>query len=111
MLLPKRRGKRFLGAQTLAMKKNENSFNSKWDGPGTPGNEGPVELAESPGEILGPALRPHRAAFRLHDDGNANFRTRTDRSEEHTSELQSHHDLVCRLLLEKKKNKNQTKHK
>src|SRR5437773_7582322 len=25
-----------------------------------------------------------------------------DRSEEHTSELQSHHDLVCRLLLEKK---------
>src|SRR5476649_1489533 len=28
-----------------------------------------------------------------------------DRSEEHTSELQSHSDLVCRLLLEKKKNK------
>src|SRR5437773_9683617 len=27
----------------------------------------------------------------------------TNRSEEHTSELQSHHDLVCRLLLEKKK--------
>jgi len=26
-------------------------------------------------------------------------------SEEHTSELQSHHDLVCRLLLEKKKHK------
>src|SRR5437773_5909987 len=26
-----------------------------------------------------------------------------DRSEEHTSELQSHHDLVCRLRLEKKK--------
>src|SRR5437667_4251741 len=25
------------------------------------------------------------------------------RSEDHTSELQSHHDLVCRLLLEKKK--------
>src|SRR5437773_3836244 len=27
---------------------------------------------------------------------------RTLESEEHTSELQSHHDLVCRLLLEKK---------
>src|SRR5438034_6044558 len=27
----------------------------------------------------------------------------THRSEEHTSELQSHSDLVCRLLLEKKK--------
>src|SRR5437667_6861703 len=30
------------------------------------------------------------------------------RSEEHTSELQSHHDLVCRLLLEKKKQTTQT---
>src|SRR5260221_10988593 len=28
---------------------------------------------------------------------------RLSRSEEHTSELQSHSDLVCRLLLEKKK--------
>src|SRR5438132_7576453 len=28
---------------------------------------------------------------------------RAERSEEHTSELQSHSDLVCRLLLEKKK--------
>src|SRR5437773_2172045 len=33
------------------------------------------------------------------------------RSEEHTSELQSHHDLVCRLLLEKKKKKNKKKTK
>src|SRR5690242_21864971 len=31
-----------------------------------------------------------------------------DRSEEHTSELQSHVNLVCRLLLEKKKKKNNT---
>src|SRR5438034_2976608 len=30
------------------------------------------------------------------------------RSEEHTSELQSHSDLVCRLLLEKKKNRHLT---
>src|SRR5437773_6238657 len=34
-------------------------------------------------------------------------RYQQDRSEEHTSELQSHHDLVCRLLLEKKKKKTQ----
>src|SRR5215204_7764435 len=34
------------------------------------------------------------------------------RSEEHTSELQSHSDLVCRLLLEKKKkNKKAPSHK
>src|SRR5690242_21629007 len=33
-------------------------------------------------------------------------RARDGRSEEHTSELQSHVNLVCRLLLEKKKKKN-----
>src|SRR5438132_10280420 len=32
-------------------------------------------------------------------------RRTVSRSEEHTSELQSHSDLVCRLLLEKKKKK------
>src|SRR5438132_4887162 len=30
------------------------------------------------------------------------------RSEEHTSELQSHSDLVCRLLLEKKKTRHES---
>src|SRR5438034_8029519 len=40
------------------------------------------------------AVRPRRAA--REDPARA-------RSEEHTSELQSHSDLVCRLLLEKKK--------
>src|SRR5699024_11550357 len=34
---------------------------------------------------------------------------RIDRSEEHTSELQSRFDLVCRLLLEKKKDKRRDK--
>src|SRR5207248_11785055 len=33
----------------------------------------------------------------------AKFYSLTRRSEEHTSELQSPYDLVCRLLLEKKK--------
>src|SRR5438034_8737023 len=36
-------------------------------------------------------------------------RLENDRSEEHTSELQSHSDLVCRLLLEKKKKKKKKK--
>src|SRR5438094_9484664 len=58
-----------------------------------------------------------RQAFRSHDDlrqlsdlfgrciveSGANA-CRQWRSEEHTSELQSPYDLVCRLLLEKKKN-------
>src|SRR5260221_3965383 len=33
----------------------------------------------------------------------AHYEIAVPRSEEHTSELQSHSDLVCRLLLEKKK--------
>src|SRR5437667_4389098 len=37
------------------------------------------------------------------DAGGLRRRAVRPRSEEHTSELQSHHDLVCRLLLEKKK--------
>src|SRR2546430_10817876 len=34
---------------------------------------------------------------------------RARRSEEHTSELQSQSNLVCRLLLEKKKNRDRTR--
>src|SRR5260221_1410025 len=40
----------------------------------------------------------HRSQYRIMLQ-----RSRQLRSEEHTSELQSHSDLVCRLLLEKKK--------
>src|SRR5438477_1640728 len=36
-------------------------------------------------------------------DGGGGSSFRSPRSEEHTSELQSHVNLVCRLLLEKKK--------
>src|SRR5260370_13565769 len=38
-----------------------------------------------------------------HTRGSARARKPRHRSEEHTSELQSHLNLVCRLLLEKKK--------
>src|SRR5207248_10767731 len=44
--------------------------------------------------------RPDAEGRALHPDGS-----RLLRSEEHTSELQSPYDLVCRLLLEKKKTK------
>src|SRR5438034_5844038 len=44
---------------------------------------------------------------RLTTAGRAGDEHHPVRSEEHTSELQSHSDLVCRLLLEKKK-KNKT---
>src|SRR5206468_4631783 len=49
---------------------------------------------------------PHPPVRRLHLPAAALQRgpRASDRSEEHTSELQSRSDLVCRLLLEKKKN-------
>src|SRR5215211_1219730 len=45
---------------------------------------------------------PSSSAWRV-SWGPAAARDPPARSEEHTSELQSHSDLVCRLLLEKKK--------
>src|SRR5476649_3035682 len=55
-------------------------------------------------------LFPYTTLFRSHplrllprDGDPRRRRVRGPRSEEHTSELQSHSDLVCRLLLEKKK--------
>src|SRR5882762_10831278 len=59
-------------------------------------------------------LFPYTTLFRSHPRRGAHGRAdrgvpparRVARSEEHTSELQSHLNLVCRLLLEKKKKKN-----
>src|SRR5690349_23761058 len=52
---------------------------------------------EHPAELLEPLHVAVRAGVLAHDVLNG-----FDRSEEHTSELQSRRDLVCRLLLEKK---------
>src|SRR5690349_22205332 len=45
-------------------------------------------------------------SFGITDQQLKDYRELAVRSEEHTSELQSRRDLVCRLLLEKKKKKN-----
>src|SRR5699024_12822594 len=72
------------------------------------GPPGAAPLGPTPGPtpgwtLLGPSLRPEqdrkaRRTKRLSRFGKFVLR----RSEEHTSELQSRFDLVCRLLLEKK---------
>src|SRR5436190_15795398 len=49
------------------------------------------------------AARVRSAAADCEPAPPVNKARREYRSEEHTSELQSHSDLVCRLLLEKKK--------
>src|SRR5256885_10781891 len=58
--------------------------------------------AGRPGPDGAPALARHGLAGRGHR-GIAGADGRASRSEEHTSELQSPCNLVCRLLLEKKK--------
>src|SRR2546430_5477265 len=58
--------------------------------------ERPLELALLPDHDHGQMVGPDAPARRLE-------RHRRRRSEEHTSELQSQSNLVCRLLLEKKK--------
>src|SRR5260370_15269888 len=50
------------------------------------------------------ACRVHQVCHRLFVHDDLPVRRCRHRSEEHTSELQSHLNLVCRLLLEKKKN-------
>src|SRR2546421_4509552 len=60
---------------------------SRWRGRRNDGRAAPVPRAEH--DAGHPAVRLRRSSAR--------------RSEEHTSELQSRSDLVCRLLLEKKK--------
>src|SRR6266511_2250458 len=61
----------------------------------------PISDPASPvDEVLGEGVFPERVHL-----------SEPLRSEEHTSELQSRENLVCRLLLEKKKNKINTKYK
>src|SRR5260370_27868236 len=65
-------------------------------------------VAAGAGEAFGAAVEPEqaessRATIRTGFKCSPFSRDGIRRSEEHTSELQSHLNLVCRLLLEKKK--------
>src|SRR3989440_6555652 len=69
-------------------------------------------IRRPPRSTLFPYTTLFRSSFTATRSGSRSCRARTtqpdatrwcSRSEEHTSELQSRSDLVCRLLLEKKK--------
>src|SRR5688572_32621313 len=66
-----------------------------------------LPISASPRVRTAPAVSPKRRRCRLRDtrDGHCGHSAAESRSEEHTSELQSQSNLVCRLLLEKKKKK------
>src|SRR2546429_5853315 len=59
----------------------------------------------APSPLHGSRSGYRAAGARLSSGGGTPANPSPDRSEEHTSELQSRLHLVCRLLLEKKKNK------
>src|SRR2546430_4345725 len=67
----------------------------------------PIFRGADPPRLHRPAARGHRRAERAPRDAEGRGRggapAEGARSEEHTSELQSQSNLVCRLLLEKKK--------
>src|SRR5699024_11475570 len=63
----------------------------------------PTPAHQGPGEDAGHACNPGSVRGSPADEKGIHCSSRGRRSEEHTSELQSRFDLVCRLLLEKKK--------
>src|SRR5690606_39507983 len=74
--------------------------NSFWKNPyGNPGRNGRAAKRGSGQTKIPPGYREKRTPGVQRNDPMA------ERSEEHTSELQSRENLVCRLLLEKKKKK------
>src|SRR5690606_40522119 len=72
------------------------------------GFEDNADLGKVRGQLVGAGFdNPVVVHFGSERDVLIKFQAEPDkRSEEHTSELQSRENLVCRLLLEKKKNKN-----
>src|SRR2546430_12358065 len=72
----------------------------------------PHHVGDLPGpERERPARHPfHRAGGEVSPVEHRDGKQVEERSEEHTSELQSQSNLVCRLLLEKKKKQNASAH-
>src|SRR6266496_6586107 len=64
-----------------------------------------LSLHDAPSDLAELVAEQVRLPLPLEGAGVEVLELRGDRSEEHTSELQSRRDLVCRLLLEKKKKK------
>src|SRR5690349_23889031 len=65
----------------------------------------PQTVETQPNAPLVDEFRGHATALVQVNEPPSSEAPRRLRSEEHTSELQSRRDLVCRLLLEKKKKK------
>src|SRR5690625_6803801 len=73
------------------------------DGPGRHVGRGDTVIELTDDAVVGPGHVAQHGHRRPHAGVAVVAYTRLQRSEEHTSELQSRGHLVCRLLLEKKK--------
>src|SRR2546422_8455720 len=72
-------------------------------------NDGGLTYVNGFGEAIDPQTFPVAGGIPASNSANVAGQIKVDRSEEHTSELQSRLHLVCRLLLEKKKKKRKRK--
>src|SRR3712207_8690395 len=72
--------------------------------PPGPARSGCAAATSPISEAINHAAPKHRGLVLPSSPGRASVPLQAKRSEEHTSELQSRQYLVCRLLLEKKKN-------
>src|SRR5690349_23259300 len=70
----------------------------------------PIFIGPDGKVVLDKDLRPEKEGKATVEVSNVLGEHVAQRSEEHTSELQSRRDLVCRLLLEKKKKQDITPH-
>src|SRR5260370_26806598 len=90
-------GRGLFGPRALGIQRRERRRRLRFSGIGT---DKVAERVDRGGERRDEGARIRRELLQ----GGAEGRVPACRSEEHTSELQSHLNLVCRLLLEKKKN-------
>src|SRR5699024_12535453 len=83
-------------------------FRSEQCGPRRSGRQRPAPGPAVTAPLIRCSFRPVPKATRSHNRTPDSRSSSPARSEEHTSELQSRFDLVCRLLLEKKKTNTHT---
>src|SRR2546430_12645051 len=78
-------------------------FRSLREDPPVGAEDDQARTLRSTGKLATDAAMAPQTSFPFREERHARFPTFLRRSEEHTSELQSQSNLVCRLLLEKKK--------
>src|SRR5699024_7260950 len=114
-MLAKKMGISYYDKQIIRMASDESGIDLSLFGKVEGGVKVKPSLFSRTGLYKGDLIQPDSREF-ISDENLFNYQAKIvrdlaekERSEEHTSELQSRFDLVCRLLLEKKKKNNKDK--